>query len=609
MMKPLLSLALIFACLASTAHAQQALTTGADFLLMTTGARPDAMGQAFSAVADDVNTLTFNPAGLGNIRQPEVGYGHESFVSNINYDFVGGAFPLGGWGVLGFGYINMGSGLFNSTANPNATSTSVDDQAFILGWGKSFYNLHVGLAVKYITEQIDTVTGSGFAFDLGLRYRILPQLTVAASALNIGSGIQLVSNEPLPTVVDAGIAFSPVDEKNHKLTLSSDAIYNIATNDQKLGFGGEYWFQNTFALRAGYLFNNIDPTDTGFSAGAGVQFAFFQLDYALEPFSTQGIVNRFSGILRWDGPWVPGGEPNAPQFVTVEETDKTLKVRWTAPRGHVMAYEVVIQPLDGSSPFISAPVTELNYEFKKYLPDTLYKVSVRSVGEGGGRSFLAKEAFIDTGELTFAREPQYGEKGEGVTKTSVTNGVNGKLDVVGLQLSWEAPKDFTPEGYNLYRKSNQGLTEKITSSPKHRNQLWIADITRLQGSEFIVTALDANGKEKQIGSFIWYPAVADLVAFNNAPILKLAGEPEPSQGIYLDWDKDTIADNYLLLVDPHGDGIYEAYKAVDRPEAGKSPTVLLKMEGKNPAYSFIVVSRDENRAWLKRSNEVRVEMQ
>ena len=322
MMKQRLFLALILLAglCTSVAHAQQALTTGADFLLMTTGARPDAMGQAFSAVADDINTLTFNPAGLGNIRQPEVGYGHESFVSSVNYDFVGAAFPVGGLGVLGFGYINMGTGLFNSTANPSATSTSVDDQAFILGWGKSFYNLHVGLAVKYITEQIDTVNGSGFAFDLGLRYRILPQLTVAASALNIGTGIQLVTNEPLPTLVDAGIAFSPVEDKINKLTLATDAVYNIATNDQKLGFGGEYWFQNTFALRAGYLFNNIDPTDTGFSAGAGVQFAFFQLDYALEPFSTQGIVNRFSGILRWDGPWVPGGEPNAPQFVTVEET-------------------------------------------------------------------------------------------------------------------------------------------------------------------------------------------------------------------------------------------------------------------------------------------------
>src|SRR5271169_5054244 len=76
------------------------LTSGADFLLMTTGARPDGMGQAFSAVADDINTLSFNPAGLGNIRLPEVAYGREEFVSDIHYDFVGAAIPTGDAGVL-----------------------------------------------------------------------------------------------------------------------------------------------------------------------------------------------------------------------------------------------------------------------------------------------------------------------------------------------------------------------------------------------------------------------------------------------------------------------------------------------------------------------------
>ncbi len=78
------------------------------------------MGQAFSAVADDINTLSFNPAGLGNIRLPEVGYGYESFLGGIDYNFVGAAIPAGAAGVLGLGYITMGTAPFNSTANPLA---------------------------------------------------------------------------------------------------------------------------------------------------------------------------------------------------------------------------------------------------------------------------------------------------------------------------------------------------------------------------------------------------------------------------------------------------------------------------------------------------------
>ena len=76
---------------------------------MTTGARPDGMGQAFSAVADDINTLSFNPAGLGNIRSSQVGYGYESFAAGIQYDFLGLAVPISDLGVLGFGYIDMGT--------------------------------------------------------------------------------------------------------------------------------------------------------------------------------------------------------------------------------------------------------------------------------------------------------------------------------------------------------------------------------------------------------------------------------------------------------------------------------------------------------------------
>ena len=71
------ALVVILGSLIPAVQGATSLTSGADFLLMTTGARPDGMGQAFSAVADDINTLSFNPAGLGNIRLPEIGYGHE----------------------------------------------------------------------------------------------------------------------------------------------------------------------------------------------------------------------------------------------------------------------------------------------------------------------------------------------------------------------------------------------------------------------------------------------------------------------------------------------------------------------------------------------------
>jgi hypothetical protein len=50
--------------------AGQHFTSGADFLLIGSGARSEGMGGAFTAVADDVNALTFNPAGLALLKYP-----------------------------------------------------------------------------------------------------------------------------------------------------------------------------------------------------------------------------------------------------------------------------------------------------------------------------------------------------------------------------------------------------------------------------------------------------------------------------------------------------------------------------------------------------------
>ena len=43
------------------------LNSGAAFLKIGTGARPEAMGGAYTALADDVSALHYNPAGLSSV--------------------------------------------------------------------------------------------------------------------------------------------------------------------------------------------------------------------------------------------------------------------------------------------------------------------------------------------------------------------------------------------------------------------------------------------------------------------------------------------------------------------------------------------------------------
>ncbi len=588
-MKIRFCLLLFFGFLASL-RAQTSLTSGADFLLMTTGARPDGMGQAFSAVADDINTLSFNPAGLANIRLPEIGYGHESFFGDIGFDFLGAAIPTGNIGVLGLGYLGMGTAPFNSTSNPGAPSVSVQDMAFIAAWGKSFSDLHLGAAVKYINEKVAVLQGTGFAFDLGARYRILPQLSLAGSVLNIGPGIKFSAVEPLPLVVNGGLAWNALQNSIHSLTLAMDTSDEATEGLQRFSFGAEYWYKNTFAVRAGYL---TDSQVEGFSAGAGVRFSFFQLDYAFEPYNDLGSVQRLSGLFQWDGPWVSGGEPNAPSNVTLRQTFEALEIRWDRAKGPVQSYEVLIQPMDGSDLIVSPPVTGLAFDFKDYAPNTLYRVSVRSIGMGGGRSFPSQEVSIRTGSKEAVLEKQYQAQTGNKPKVSVAHGLNGNVDSIGLRLTWESSREVGVIGYNIYRQSPSGQLVKVTLAPKKENKVWVTGAADYEGWEWSVTAVHKDGKEKTLGTFLWYPTPDEINKLLSASPRTLRASAQPDRQVFLVWDPDPDAVEYTLLYSLEADGVYEVYKELKSTDAN----ALLDITGSHDTYYFIVVPKKSNGDW------------
>ncbi len=591
----LLILALLLGGLPRSARGAQSLTTGADFLLMTTGARPDGMGQAFSAVADDINTLSFNPAGLGNIRLPEIGYGHEIFFSDLTYDFLGAAIPAGDFGVFGFGYLGLGTPPFNSTSDPNAPSVSVMDQALIGGWGKSFYDFHLGASVKYITEKVTSLQGTGFAADFGFRVRLLPQWTLAGAVLNMGPGIQFASLEPLPLVANGGLAWTAIEDPDHTLNLAADVSYNTVANTQRFGFGMEYWFQNLVALRAGYLANSEDE---GFSVGAGFQFQFFQLDYAFEPYNQLGSVHRFSGILRWDGPWVSGGEPNAPRYVTVQAKGKRLEIRWDKSVGPVEKYEVLIQPLDGREVLISPRLSNPFYVFNNCEPYTLYKVSVRAIGYGGTPSFPSKAAYVRTADQETT------DNVSGGAASSLALGLAGKVDGIGLRLNWNTPSSCVFVGYNLYRQSPSGRVEKVTQELKHHTTLWVMDTSGVEGWTWYVTGVSANERETTLGAYCWFPSPQETEALSAPATLRINASPQPHRRVYLDWDPDRSAAGYSLFISWAGDGVYERFKDVE----GLRPELLMSIGGQRSTCFFMVGTRDASGGWLKHTKEVKAEL-
>src|SRR5579864_5665137 len=66
-------------------------TTTANFLKLGVGARAEAMGEAYTAVADDATALHWNPAGITRVAPDggSIAFMHAPYIESTYYDYGG----------------------------------------------------------------------------------------------------------------------------------------------------------------------------------------------------------------------------------------------------------------------------------------------------------------------------------------------------------------------------------------------------------------------------------------------------------------------------------------------------------------------------------------
>src|SRR5690349_12762060 len=75
-------------------------TTAANFLKLGAGPRAVAMGDAQVGVADDVYATYWNPAGLAQLQNREVGFTQTQYVQDIQSEYAAYAHPIPKVGTL-----------------------------------------------------------------------------------------------------------------------------------------------------------------------------------------------------------------------------------------------------------------------------------------------------------------------------------------------------------------------------------------------------------------------------------------------------------------------------------------------------------------------------
>ena len=278
-------------------------TAAAQFLEIPVGARSVGMGDAFLATADDVSAVYYNPAGLTNLEYREVGFTHTMWPAGISHDFVAAAMPLprlGGTVALSAIALTTGDMVERTVGNPEGTGRTftASDLAAGVSYARDMTDrFSVGLTWRYIGEYYADVKSHSWAMDIGALYRTSFQgLRIGMNFCNFGPDITMLNNAyPLPMSFHFGLAGELLDTDEHKVTLGWEGSHPN-DNLEKFQVGTEYWYNDMFALRAGYKFGAWDADRLGVGAGAKIPVgsAKLKVDYSFSDMQELKSVHRFS---------------------------------------------------------------------------------------------------------------------------------------------------------------------------------------------------------------------------------------------------------------------------------------------------------------------------
>jgi hypothetical protein len=289
-------------------------TTAFPFLKVNVGARPVAMGGAFTGLADDESALHYNPAGITHFETPRYIFGYDSRFSDFGLQsgFIGYIRPFGYTKAFAIfvNYLNVGGMKeADEAGNLSGRLFGGGDLAF----GATFALNHndkyrFGVTGKFIYQSIHDYSATGIAFDFGVKY-VTDRERYSAGLMiqNLGTQFSTLGGGEkfkLPLAVRVGGAARP---KGLGVLLAADLVKPI-DNDLYVAFGGEYFDLKPLYLRLGW--NTFAPSNyrtgdsedswAGLSVGFGFEIADLgflkntHLSYSFSPAAELGSSHRIT---------------------------------------------------------------------------------------------------------------------------------------------------------------------------------------------------------------------------------------------------------------------------------------------------------------------------
>jgi len=249
------------------------------------GARPTGLGGAFTAVADDGNTVFWNPAGMPFLNHHEVTFMHSDlFDLGLKNYYAGYIYPMSERFALGIDWFHLGFEDSELSYRFNKLSVAVA--------GKLTKRLALGGLLRYFNtgttfDDQNMGDGQGWTSSLSLFFQPFEQWSAGLTYNNIGDAYISYDNGAHSVLYDAGLRAGVAYRPRANWLTSLDI-------DDRLHLGAEYTYRDLLSLRGGLQRDLKDEKETVLSFGTGIKFKPFQFDYSYTDYPYLAHTTRIS---------------------------------------------------------------------------------------------------------------------------------------------------------------------------------------------------------------------------------------------------------------------------------------------------------------------------
>lgn len=304
-------------------------TGGATELLIPVGARGIAMGSSTLSNSYGLEALFWNPANVARVGEysTNVLFSHMEHIADIGVQYGAVSTDIESFGSLAFSIksLSVGEIPITTVSNPDGTGALFTPQFLTIGltYARMLSDrISVGLTANLVSEKLDLVSATGFAFNVGVSYSSfadIPGLSIAFVMKNVGPqmqfdgpGMLIAAETPdltrsgqlykidaasfeLPSSLEIGMSYQHNINEQNALQVSGIFANNNFYGDELKG-GFEYGYDKMFFIRAGYSFAydmDSDYNTYGLNAGVGLNYdiggVLLRVDYAYRAVQYEGL--------------------------------------------------------------------------------------------------------------------------------------------------------------------------------------------------------------------------------------------------------------------------------------------------------------------------------